>query len=132
MADLNPNELEAMRVLWEHGPVKPADIQDQFAWDIENATLRSVLRGLVEGSHATRQKRGKAYFYQAKTSRHGVLSKMAQHMAQVFTGGSTADLISQLITREKLSAEEIEQLRQIAADKVEKTNSSPQRRRRKP
>ena len=131
MAELNPNELEAMRVLWEHGPAKPADIQAQFAWEIENATLRSVLRGLVEGDHAARQKRGKAYFYQAKTTRHGALSKMVRHMAQAFTGGSTADLISQLIAREKLSAEEIEQLRRIAAEKADKTNSSPRRRRRK-
>ena len=45
---LNKNELEALRILWEKGELKPADIQARFSWSIENATLRSVIVNLVE------------------------------------------------------------------------------------
>ena len=123
MTDLNKNELEAMRVLWEKGALKPADIQEEFEWPIENATLRSVLRLLVEKGHARREKKGKAYFYRASASRGSLLDSMAQRMARVFSGGSAADLIAQLIRAEELSDEEIETLRQLAASKGQDTDA---------
>ena len=123
MAQLNRNELEAMRVLWEKGSLKPAQIQDDFSWSIENATLRSALRLLVEKGLVTRGKKGKAYYYRAKASRRRVLKSMSQRMAHVFTGGSAADLIAQLIKTEELSKKEIEELRRIAAQKVSDTKS---------
>lgn len=118
MPELNKSELEAMRVLWEKGALKPAEIQKHFSWPIENATLRSVLRVLMGKGHVKRRKKGKAYFYQAKASPRGVLSKVSRRMAHVFSGGSAADLIAQLIKSEKLTDEEIQELQQIAATKT--------------
>ena len=123
MAQLNRNELETMRVLWEKGSLKPAEIQGDFAWPIENATLRSVLRVLMDKRLVTRRKVGKAYYYRAKASRRRVLRNMAQRMAHVFTGGSAADLIAQLIKAENLSKKEVEELRRVAAEKVSTTKS---------
>jgi predicted transcriptional regulator len=117
MSDLNKNELEAMRVLWEYGPQKPGEIQERFAWPIQNPTLRSVLRQLVEKQRAKRTKVGKAFVYRATSRRQATLKTMARRMADVFTGGSTAGLIAQLIESEKLSRDEIETLRRIAEDK---------------
>ena len=65
MTSLNQNELEALRILWERGELKPAEIQAHFSWPIENATLRSVLVNLVEKKHITRRLQGKAFFYAA-------------------------------------------------------------------
>lgn len=115
MQDLNQNELEALRILWEHGSMKPAEIQEKFSWPIENPTLRSVLAVLIEKGHVTRRKNGRAFFYRATSNRRKGLSRMARRMAQVFAGGSTADLIAQLIRMEKLSPNDIEELRRIAA-----------------
>jgi predicted transcriptional regulator len=112
---LNRNEVEALRILWEAGAQKPADIQSSFGWPIENATLRSVLRGLVEQGLITRTKQGKAFLYRAKVSRASQLRRMVRRMADVFTGGSRADLILQMVRSEKLKADEIEMLRRIAA-----------------
>lgn len=117
MSELNKNEMEAMRILWRGEPLKPAAIQEQFGWQIENATLRSVLALLVDKGLVVRDKRGKAFFYRARGSQRGMLSKMAHRMAHVFTGGSTADLIAQLIKNEKLSRTEIDELRRIADEK---------------
>jgi BlaI family transcriptional regulator, penicillinase repressor len=121
MADLNKNELEAMRILWSGPELKPAEIQDRFTWSIENATLRSVLAQLVEKRLVSRRRRGKAFFYRARAARETLLSTMTRRMAQVFTGGSTADLIAQLIKIEKLSPEEIAELRSAAAEKPGQT-----------
>jgi BlaI family transcriptional regulator, penicillinase repressor len=118
MDALNRNELEALRILWEQGESKPADIEAEFAWDIDNGTLRSVLRVLMDKGLVTRRKAGKAYLYQAAKSRAGVLSRMARQMAHVFSGGSTAGLIAQLIKTEQLSPEDLAELRRIARSEV--------------
>ena len=128
MSDLNRNELEALRVLWGQGKLKPGEIQDQFSWEIDNGTLRSILRILIDKGHVARLKSGKAYLYKARKTQKGVLSRMAKSMAQVFSEGSTAGLIAQLIETEKLSPEEIDKLRKIAADKPDATGPRSKRR----
>ena len=128
MSDLNRNELEALRVLWDRGELKPGEIQDEFSWEIDNGTLRSILRILIDKGHVARLKSGKAYLYKARRTRRGVLSRMAKSMAQVFSEGSTAGLIAQLIEAEKMSPEEIDQLRRIAADKSDPTGHRSKRR----
>jgi len=59
MTSLNQNELEVLRILWERGELKPAEIEAHFAWAIENATLRSVLVNLVEKKQVARRLYGK-------------------------------------------------------------------------
>ncbi len=117
MHDLNSNEVEALRILWDLGPQKPADIQAEFGWEIENATLRSVLRGLVEKELLVREKKGKAFYYRARVTRRSQLRRTMRRMAEVFAGGSTGDLVLELIRSEKLSAEELAELQRIAAGK---------------
>lgn len=118
MSDLNQNELETMRILWDADSLKPAEIQKQFAWPIENATLRSVLRNLVERSLVTRRKHGKPYFYKAKKHRRTQFARTMQRMAEVFAGGSKSGLIFELLKREKLTAEELKELRRMAGEKA--------------
>jgi len=128
MDALNKNELEVLRILWERGAQKPPEIEAEFGWPIDNGTLRSVLRVLMEKELVARRKGGKAYFYTAKKAREGVLQRMAAHMAEVFSGGSTVDLIAQLIKTEKLSPEDLAELRRIAGAEAKKT---PVKRRRR-
>lgn len=118
--DLNRNELEALRILWEKGQLKPGEIQREFGWAIENATLRSVLRVLVDKGLAGREKVGKAFVYQAKASQRGLLSSMVGRLSQVFAGGSAAALVAQLMEIEKLSAADVAELRQVAQEQPRK------------
>ena len=124
MNDLNRNELEALRILWNQIELKPSELEALYSWPIDNGTLRSVLRVLQEKGLVTRRKAGKAFLYKATASQQNALSKMARRMAEVFTGGSTVGLIAQLIQSEKLSDKEIEDLKRIA----ERTEPAPLRR----
>jgi len=126
MDDLNRNELEALRVLWEYGEQKPPEIEAEFGWTIDNGTLRSVLKVLMDKGLVERRKAGKAYYYKPTKSRERVLKPLASRMAEVFTGGSTADLIAQLIKTEKLSPDELAELRRLAQS--ESRTSSGKRR----
>ena len=117
MNELNENEREVLRILWQTDRLKPAEIQADFAWEIENATLRSVLRNLVEKQLVTRQKQGKAFVYRAKSRRGTQLSRAMQRMGGIFTSGSKVDLILELLRRENLSDSELQTLQEIAQQK---------------
>jgi len=125
--DLNRNELEVLRVLWDLREAKPTEIEERFAWPIDNGTLRSVLRVLMEKELVTRKKVGKAFYYVPRKTREGVLARMSRQMAQVFAGGSAADLIAQLIRTEKLSANDLAELRRIAGTKPGKAHNKQER-----
>jgi len=117
MEQLNQNELEALRILWEHGDQKPGEIQEHFAREIDNGTLRSVLRVLMDKGFVMRTKQGRAYVYRAKASRERLLARMMNQMAHVFAGGSQENLLLQLVKSEALSPETVAELKRIAAAK---------------
>jgi BlaI family transcriptional regulator, penicillinase repressor len=112
---LNPNELEALRVLWQQGESKPAQIQAQFSWPIENATLRSVLNNLVAKGHASRAQQGKAFFYSAQAPKISMLKTMFRQLAHVFANGSPRELVCQLIETADITTQDLESVRKTAA-----------------
>ncbi len=124
MLSLNQNELEALRILWEHGTLKPADIQARFSWPIENATLRSVLVNLVEKKHAVRHLQGKAYFYAARVPKTTLLQDLVRHLARVFAGGSPRELVAQLVDTNDITPADLTLLREVAEGKA-KTRRNP-------
>jgi len=114
--ELSSTELEVLRILWEEAPLKPAEIQARFSSPIDNGTLRSVLVGLVERSVLSRTKVGKAFHYAPKVRRERQLASIVRRLAQVFTGGSAAALVVELIREQPLDPKTLEELRQIVAE----------------
>ena len=114
-ASFNQNELETLRILWEHGELKPAEIQARFDWPIENATLRSVLMNLVERRQAVRRQRGKAFFYSARAPKAAILESFVRQLARVFAGGSERELVAQLAETADLKPEDLALLRRTAS-----------------
>ena len=125
MISLNQNELEALRILWEEGASKPAEIQARFSWPIENATLRSILINLVEKGYINRKLRGKAYHYEARVAKATLLQTMVRTLARVFAGGSSQGLVAQLVETGDIKPADLKLLRQTAA------GMSPQKAKRK-
>jgi BlaI family penicillinase repressor len=112
---LNENELEVLRILWEQGELKPAEIEEKFSWPIENATLRSVLVNLVEKKHVFRELDGKAFRYATRVPKATVLQEMMTSLARVFSGGSTHELVAQLVQSDALTPEDLKLLQETAA-----------------
>jgi predicted transcriptional regulator len=121
----NRNELEALRILWERGEMKPAEIQVHFSWPIENATLRSLLVNLVEKGHVRRELRGKAFFYSAKVPKGTLLQTIMQNLARVFAKGSHQELVAQLVKTGDIKSADLKILSETAA------GVSPQKSKRK-
>jgi BlaI family transcriptional regulator, penicillinase repressor len=114
VADFTKGELEVMRILWEHGEMKPPDIQDMFPRAIKNSALRSYLTILLEKGHVTRNRDGKAYYYKAKTAQSPVFHSMLRDMVNTFFSGSKEALLCRLIKSENLSKEELLELKKLS------------------
>jgi len=117
MNSLNQNELQTLRILWERGASKPAEIQARFGWPIENATLRSVLVNLVGKKLITRRLQGKAFYYAARVPKATILQTMTDALARIFAGGSHRELVAQLIETSDIKTADLELLRRTAAGK---------------
>ncbi len=112
--ELNNVELEILSVLWTKNPRKPSEIQEALEHDIENATLRSVLRVLVDRGYLERELVGKAYYYRPAKKASVVRRSLTDRLASVFAGGSRFGLIAQLLQEEKLTPAQIRELEQLA------------------
>jgi BlaI family penicillinase repressor len=122
---LTVGELDVIRILWEQGELKPAEIQSRFPRPIKNAALRSYLSILLEKGHVTRRQVGKAYFYKAKTKRESAFFRTLKEIINSYCEGSPQALLMALIKSERLSEAELLRLKRLA----EEEESPPSRTR---
>ena len=115
MPQFTSGELEVMRILWEHGELKPAEIQTRFPREIKNPALRSFLTILFAKGHVTRRQVGKAYYYKARTRRNSAFRSMLRELTDHFCDGSTKALLFNLVKSEKLSDDDIAELKRLVA-----------------
>ncbi len=114
MPRFTPGELAVMQTLWEHGELKPSEVQENFREPIKNPALRSYLAILLEKGHVSRRKVGKAYYYRAVTRRSTAFRSMIREIADAYCDGSARNLVLNLIRAEKLSDEELLELKRLA------------------
>jgi BlaI family transcriptional regulator, penicillinase repressor len=120
MMKLTAGELKVMQILWQHEEMKPSEVQESFHEPIKNAAMRSYLSILVDKGHITRRQVGKAFFYKAKTQQNRAFHSMLKDLVDVFCGGSKKHLLLTLVKSEKLSDEQLAEIKAIADEQVEK------------
>ena len=114
MARFTPGELAVMRLLWEHGEMKPSQIQKLYPEPIKDPALRSYLTILVEKGHVARRKAGKAFFYKAVTPQQKAFRSTLRELVDSYCQGSVQALLMNLIRLEKISDEELAELKRLA------------------
>lgn len=114
MPRFTPGEMKIMRLLWEHGKLKPAELQEHFPEPIKNPALRSYLTTLLAKGHVTRRRVGKAYYYKAATRSRSAFRTMLGELVETYCGGSVATLVLNLIRSEKLSEADLLELKRLA------------------
>jgi predicted transcriptional regulator len=117
MPSFTPGEFSVMQILWEHGEMKPSEIQDLFPEPIKNPALRSYLSILLAKGHVTRRKEGKAFYYKARTRRHSAFRKSLRKIVDAYCDGSTEALLMSLIRSQKLSEEDLLEFKRLADEK---------------
>jgi BlaI family transcriptional regulator, penicillinase repressor len=123
MSRFTAGELKVMSLLWEHGELKPAELQRLFPEPIKNSAIRSCLTVLLEKGHVTRRRDGKAYYYKALTRSRSAFRTMLDELADACCGGSIRTLVMNIIKSEKLSEEDLLALKRLADEEGAKSSS---------
>jgi BlaI family transcriptional regulator, penicillinase repressor len=116
MPQFTPGELAVMRALWLHGEMKPSEIQARFPEPIKNPALRSYLSILLDKGHVTRRKVGRAFYYRARTPKRTAFRSTVKAVVDGYCDGSARQLILNLLRTEKLSDQELLELKRLADD----------------
>src|SRR5688572_24038795 len=120
MGDPQPTdrELEALKVLWEHGEATVRAICDEMnqrGAELAYTTVLSLLQVMEQKGLVTHRRDGKAYVYAAAIERASTFRQMAGgFLDRVFDGAVDEYLVHALQSR-KLSARELEELEVMIA-----------------
>lgn len=116
MPKFTAGELNVMQLLWEHGEMKPREIQELYPQPIKNPALRSYLTILLDKGHVRRRKVGKAYYYKAVTRRQSAFRQTLGELLDTYCDGSARALLLNLLRSEKLSDDELLKLKRLASE----------------
>ncbi|WP_010277591.1 BlaI/MecI/CopY family transcriptional regulator [Paenibacillus senegalensis] len=126
VAKIADSETEILRVLWNAKTEIPyADIRKKLEqtskW--ENSTIKTLLRRLCEKGvvHAIKKE---VYYYRSLVSEEEYNEYNTQHLIDRLYAGSTKNLVASLLDSNKLSEEDIKELRSLlnTGDKNEQNN----------
>lgn len=116
-------EWEVMVVVWERAPVAAATIADELKkrrqWSL--ATVRTLLRRLVNKGALQSQPEGKRYIYTPRVSRDDCVRRESESFLDRVLGRAPAVSLLHLVKKADLSSQDIEELRKILREKEKKS-----------
>jgi predicted transcriptional regulator len=107
---LAEREAQLMNLLWDNGPSTVSEVQTRLRADLAYTTVLTMLRKLEAKGYVGREEDGRAHRYHALVERaaaqEGALNTL---ISRLFKGSSVA-LLLHLVTREKLSARQVQRI----------------------
>lgn len=116
---ISETEWEIMNILWSQAPCSAADViaalqRGDASW--HPRTAKAFLNRLVKKQALGFSKEGRAYVYRPLVTREACIDTASESfLARVF-GGSLKPMLAHFVQRQKLSAEEIHELRNLLKD----------------
>lgn len=112
-------EWEVMSVVWQRAPVAATDIVQVLhqaqQWSL--ATVRTLLRRLVNKGALAQTLEGKRYLYRPLVSMEACVHQESQSFWDRILGRAPSAALVHLVARAKLSKEDIQELRRILREK---------------
>jgi predicted transcriptional regulator len=112
---LTEREAQIMDVIWRLGEVTAEQVRAGLTGSPHDSTVRTLLRVLETKGYVAHDIDGKAYLYRAKVGRRRAQRLAVQSMLSRFFAGSAEHLVMHLIEDERLSQEQLDELRKSTA-----------------
>ncbi len=113
--DVTDTELSVLRALWREQPATIRRLTDLLYPDggtAHYATVSKLLERLEAKGFVERTRDGRVNRYRASIGRRELIAKRLQAMADRWTDGALAPLLTHLVDSAELSAEDVERLRE--------------------
>lgn len=122
---LTDRESDVMRVLWEQGACTVAAVRDALADDLAYTTVLTILRTLEAKGYVSHEEEGRTHRYFAAVEQQAARKSALRHLAGKLFQGSAELLVTQLVSDQKLSKEQIARLRKLLDEKAAAASKSP-------
>jgi BlaI family penicillinase repressor len=112
-------EWRVMQVIWENSPITANEVIDQLEnnTDWKPKTVKTLIRRLVEKKVLGFHKEGKAYLYYPIVSENESIRVESENFLQKVFNGSLNLMLANFIEEQRLSEEDIKELKRIIDDK---------------
>jgi predicted transcriptional regulator len=107
---LADREAELMDVLWDHGPSTVAEVQAQVSDELAYTTVLTILRKLEAKGYVGHTGEGRAHRYHALIERAAAQEGALKALVTRLFKGSSDALLLHLVSREKLSARQVQRI----------------------
>lgn len=117
MTDL---QLAVMTALWEVGEGGVSEILAVMArngTEVAPTTVATLLQRLSKQGWVKHRSRGRHFVYRAKVAREEAAKTVVNRVLQSFFGGKASALTAQLLESDKLTADELEEMRRLLKEK---------------
>jgi predicted transcriptional regulator len=115
---LGQAQLEILRYVVDHHPVRVCDVADHFAQTSGKArtTILTVLERLRVKRYLTRRKLKGAFHYSPRLEKTELMASVVRRFINESLGGSVSPFIAYLAQSSTLSDEEVARLRELVRD----------------
>jgi len=121
MACFTDRELDIMALLWEHGPSTVAEVRSRLPDAVSHNTVATMLTILETKGHVAHTEEGRAFRYHALVDRAAAGRTAFARLVDRMFGGSPEALIMHFVKDRRLSRDELERIRAVLDDHLEKS-----------
>jgi predicted transcriptional regulator len=121
---LSPLESEIMEFVWRRGRVTAADVHREFARQMTNPSVRTLLRRIESKGFLTHTREGRAFIYTPKVGADTVARGALRRLLDRFYAGSVEQLLAGLVDGRMTDRRALRRL----ADRVAAAEKAPRSR----
>jgi predicted transcriptional regulator len=114
---LTDREADVMRVLWDQGPSVVNEVKEKLADPLAYTTVLTILRTLEQKGYVKHEEEGRVHRYFAAIKEDAARKSALQHLTGKLFKGSAELLFTHLVSDRKLSADQIQRMRELLAKK---------------
>ncbi|MCW8875506.1 MAG: BlaI/MecI/CopY family transcriptional regulator [Kangiellaceae bacterium] len=122
---ISDSEKYIMDVLWQSSPLTAKDIIDKLdkSLDWQDKTVKTLINRLLKKEIIEFKKQGREYLYSPKMSEQEYINQASENFVERVFKGNVKSLIAAFAKPEKLSPEDIKELKKLVNDLSDKKGS---------
>ncbi len=108
-------QLLIMQVLWDRGRATAREITDAInnTEPIAHSTVQTLLRGLEDKGSVSHKAEGRTFVFFPLVEEHKFKQSVTRDLVERVFGGNAGSLVAHLLKTEKVSREEIAEIRKL-------------------
>ena len=122
LPQISEAEFEVMKIVWKYAPISTTEITERLTQttDWSPKTIQTLIKRLVSKNALSYKKQSRVFVYTPLVDENEYLDQKSSSFLERFYNGDLTAMVSAYIRSDRLSEEEIEELRALLSGKSKK------------